>query len=256
MWRLPDDHSDAIITAFEHTRSAHGKSQLHLPETAIVFFMSRCTEYLAGQYHARQLTELLPRFLNSCPVWEIPEMNLCFLDGGRGAPQAADTVEILAALGVKTIIAVGMCGGYDEKVSVGDIIAPPKVFVEEGTSLHYYESIEASCPDDTLHQLAAALPNVCAYPLVSSDAVYRQTFRKEQLWREKGAVGVDMETSAVFSVARYLGIKAAAMLMVSDVHPLTPEQPKWEWSMTREMRYRLAELSMLLAKQLNKKDPV
>ncbi len=252
MWRLPDDHSEAIITAAEHTRSAHGECHLHLPKTAIVFFMSRCTEYLAAQYNAKECPELLPRFLNSCPVWEIPELNLCFLDGGRGAPQAADTVETLAALGVKNIISVGMCGGYDEKVGVGDIIAPAKAFVEEGTSLHYYETIEASCPDEPLHQLAAALPGVHSYPLVSTDAVYRQTFRKEQLWRGKGAAGVDMETSAVFSVSRYLGLKAVAMLMVSDVHPLTPDQPKWAWSMTREMRYQLAELGLQLAEQIQK----
>lgn len=252
MWRLPDDHSEAIITAAEHTRSAHGSCHMRLPETAIVFFMSRCTDYLAQRCSAKQLPELLPRFLNSCPVWEIPEQNLCFLDGGRGAPQAADTVETLAALGVKNIIAVGMCGAYDPKVSIGEIIAPPKAFVEEGTSLHYYEAIEASCPDEALHQLAAALPNVSVHPIVSTDAVYRQTFRKEQLWREKGAVGVDMETSAVFSVARCLGLKAAAMLMVSDVHPLSPDEPKWAWSMTREMRYQLAELGLQLAIQVQK----
>ncbi len=252
MWRLPDDHSEAIITAAEHTRSAHGGCHLHLPETAIVFFMSRCTEYLAEHYNAKLLPELLPRFLNSCPVWEIPERNLCFLDGGRGAPQAADTVEILAALGVKNIIAVGMCGGYDEKVSLGNIIVPPKAFVEEGTSLHYYEAIEASYPDEILHLMAAALPGISPYPLVSTDSVYRQTFRKEQFWREKGAVGVDMETSAVFSVSHYLGMKAVAMLMVSDVHPLTPDAPKWEWRMTREMRYQLAELAITLAGQLTK----
>ena len=250
MWRLPDDHSEAIITAAEHTRSAHGACHMRLPETAVVFFMSRCTDYLAEKYDATKLPDLLPRFLNSCPVWIMPEHQLCFLDGGRGAPQAADTVEILAALGVQNIIAIGMCGGYDENVSLGTIIAPSKALVEEGTSLHYYESIEASFPNENLHRLAASLPNVSVHPIVSTDAVYRQTFRKEQFWREKGAVGVDMETSAVFSVSRYLGIKAAAMLMVSDVHPLTPDAPKWAWSMTREMRYQLAELGLELAKQL------
>lgn len=251
MWRLPDDHSEPIITAAEHVRSAHGAGSMRLPETAIVFFMSRCTDYLAERYQANQLPELLPRFLNSCPVWEMPKRNLCFLDGGRGAPQAADTVETLAALGVKNIIAVGMCGAYDPKVSVGEIIAPPKAFVEEGTSLHYYESIEAAFPDEALHQLAASLPNVSARAIVSSDAVYRQTFCKEQLWREKGAVAIDMETSAVFSVARYLDLKVAAMLMVSDVHPLMPDDPKWTWSMTREMRYQLAELGLHLAEQVS-----
>ena len=171
-----------------------------------------------------------PRFLNRCPIWEIKELNLCFLNGGCGAPQAADTVETLAALGCKTIIAVGMCGAYDENVRVGKIIAPQKAFIEEGTSLHDYESIEASFPNEDMLNTAASLFHINTYPVVSTDAVYRQTFRKEQLWREKGA----METSAVFSVARYLGLKAVALLMVSDIHPVKQDAPKWEWNMTKK----------------------
>ena len=144
MWCLPDDSSKAVITAAEQINSAHRKCHLRLPETAVLFFMSKGTDYLIEHYHTEEMAEPFPRFLNRCPIWAIRDLNLCFLDGGRGAPQAADTVETLAALGVKNIVAVGMCGAYDEKVRVGEIIAPQKAFVEEGTSLHYYGSIEAS----------------------------------------------------------------------------------------------------------------
>lgn len=249
MWRLPDDDSKAVISASEQIHCAHRECRLQLPETAIVFFMSKGTDYLAAHYHAEELSEPFPRFLNRCPIWEIKEQHLCFLDGGRGAPQAVDTVETLAALGVKTIIAVGMCGAFDERVRVGEIITPKKAFVEEGTSLHYYESIDASFPDADLLQMAVSLFHTCTYPIVSTDAVYRQTFRKEQMWREKGAVGVDMETSAVFSVAQYLGLRAAALLMVSDIHPIKQDDPKWEWHMTREMKEHLAEQGILFARQ-------
>ena len=155
--------------------------------------MSKGTDYLIEHYHTEEMAEPFPRFLNRCPIWAIRDLNLCFLDGGRGAPQAADTVETLAALGVKNIVAVGMCGAYDEKVRVGEIIAPQKAFVEEGTSLHYYGSIEASYPNGDLLEMATGFLRVGNYPIVSSDAVYRQTFGKEQLWREKGAVGVDKD---------------------------------------------------------------
>ena len=250
MWCLPDDNSKPIITAAGH--SAHYGCQLKLPKTAVVFFMSKGTDYLAEHYDAVKMPELFPRFLNRCPIWVMKDFEVCFLDGGRGAPQAADTVETLAALGVKNIIAVGMCGGYDECVRAGEIIAPRKAFVEEGTSLHYYESIEAAYPDSELLSMTTALFGVADHPIVSTDAVYRQTFVKEELWREKGAVGVDMETSAVLSVAQYLGIKAVALLMVSDIHPLQPDGPKWAWRMTREMRYHLAQQGIVLAKKLIK----
>lgn len=250
MWCLPDDSSKAVITAAEQINSAHRKCHLRLPETAVLFFMSKGTDYLIEHYHTEEMAEPFPRFLNRCPIWAIRDLNLCFLDGGRGAPQAADTVETLAALGVKNIVALGMCGAYDEKVRVGEIIAPQKAFVEEGTSLHYYGSIEASYPNGDLLEMATGFLRVGNYPIVSSDAVYRQTFGKEQLWREKGAVGVDMETSAVFSVAQYLGRKAVALLMVSDIHPIKPDAPKWEWHMTKDMKYHLAEQGIALAKKL------
>lgn len=250
MWCLPDDNSKAIITASEQINSAHRACGLHLPETAIVFFMSKGTDYLTEHYKAEEMAEPFPRFLDRCPIWEIKDLQLCFLDGGRGAPQAVDTVETLAALGVKNIVAVGMCGAYAENIRVGEIIVPQRAFIEEGTSLHYFESIDSSYPDADLLSVVNSLPGIKNHPIVSTDAVYRQTFKKEQAWREKGAVGVDMETSAVFSVAQYLGIKAVALLMVSDVHPIKPDAPKWEWQMTKEMRYHLAEQGIALAKSL------
>lgn len=253
MWCLPNDKSKAIITSKEQIHSSrNNKCSLHLPETAIVFFMGKGTDYLVEHYDTIELSEPFPRFLNRCPIWEIKDLNLCFLDGGRGAPQAVDTVETLAALGVKNIILIGMCGAYDENVHIGEIISPRKAFVEEGTSLHYYESIEASYPDADFLDVAKSLFNIADYPIVSTDSIYRQTFNKEKLWREKGAVGVDMETSAVFSVAKYLGLKTVALLMVSDVHPLKPDAPKWEWQMTRDMRYHLTEKGITLAKKLIK----
>ena len=48
MWYLPDDDSKAVITAVEQIHSAHRECHLRLPETAIVFFMSKGTDYLVG----------------------------------------------------------------------------------------------------------------------------------------------------------------------------------------------------------------
>ena len=43
MWCLPNDKSRAVITANEQIHSAHRECRLQLPETAIVFFMSKDT---------------------------------------------------------------------------------------------------------------------------------------------------------------------------------------------------------------------
>lgn len=59
-----------------------------------------------------------------------------------------------------------------------------------------------------------------------------------------------METSAVFSVSHHLGLRAVALLMASDIHPIKPDSPKWEWHMTKEMKDHLAEKGITFAKQI------
>ncbi|MBQ8610366.1 MAG: nucleoside phosphorylase [Oscillospiraceae bacterium] len=250
MWYDSNDHTAAVITAKEQATFALHGEKLMLPKTAVVLFMGGLG-YLHQEYETELLTERFPRFLNKCPLYSIKGAQVCFLDGGRGAPQAVDTVETLAVMGVENIIAVGMCGGYDARLQVGDILIPPQVFSEEGTSCHYYEQTESFAPDTQLFEKAAAfVPEGKQLSTVTTDSVYRQTFAKEALWRQKGAVGVDMETSAVLSVSRYLGIRAATLLMVSDVHPLHEEDTRWAWRMTPELRRRVLCYAMNLALSL------
>ena len=52
------------------------------------------------------------------------------------------------------------------------------------------------------------------------------------------------------AIAQYLGLRAVALLMVSDIHPKQPEFPKWEWYMTKQMKYQLTEQGIALAKKI------
>lgn len=252
MWKYPDDNTRAVITAKEHIQSGHNPQNLCLPQTAVLFYMHSGEEYLRKNYPTHLLCEKLPRFLRGCPVYRFDlDNHFCFLDGGRGAPQAVDTLETLAALGVKTIVTVGMFGAFGENVNSGDIIIPNKAFVEEGTSLHYYDFIEYSVPSPSLYQRAVKeITSAKSFPIVSTDAVYRQTFLKEQLWREKGAVGVDMETSALFSVGSFLDLDVVSVLIASDKHPLREEDPAWAWTMTQETRHQFFEQVLQFVRKL------
>lgn len=237
MWTYCEDRTEPVITAKAQIESQHRGQALVLPKTALLFYMRGGIEFINQNYPTELITEKFPRFLNVCPLYRVAERNgLCFLDGGRGAPQAVDTLETLAALGVENVISVGMFGAFAEQVESGAVLVPGKAFVEEGTSLHYYPEIAFSRPDEGLRRFMAGRLGARSCPIVSTDAPYRQTFYKERLWREKGAAGVDMETSALFSVGHCLGIKVAAVLIASDKHPVSPQAPKWQWHMTKELR--------------------
>lgn len=251
MWKLSDDKTDAVITAKKHIASCHKSKCDRLPKTAIIFYMYSGVEYTKEQYRSKLITEKFPSFLNSRPIYKVEDYDICFLHGGWGAPMAADTLETLHALGVNNVVSIGMFGAFAENVNSGDIIIPEKAFSEEGTSLHYYENTDCFYPCEQLKNKALKhIENSKLLPIISTDAVYRQTFSKEQKWREKGAVGVDMETSALFSVGKYLGLNVISILIASDKHPLTENDSSWQWTMTKQMRCDFFEKCIRFAAQI------
>ena len=236
-WFDPEDRSSPVISAEKQMRGGHRGYTVQLPETAVVFFMGYGME-VAAEYPSHILTEKFPRFLRPSPIGQFDTGNhACFINGGSAAPMAADTLECLAASGVKRVAVMGICGAIAPEVNVGDVLLPPRVLVEEGTSLHYAQDAQWVCPDATLRERArAAFPEAKDKLLVSTDAVYRQTYRTEARWRGMGCGGVDMETSAMLCVGRALGVEVVALLVASDKHPEQEGDAPWGWHITREMR--------------------
>ncbi len=234
-WRLPNDDTAPVITAQRMIKSSHGaNTDIVLPETCVMFEIGMAMRYIEETRQADVLVEKLPCFLDSPKCISLCDYpSVCFTRGGYGAPAAVETLETLLALGVKRIIIAGMCGGFSQGIDVGNVIIPDKILSEEGTSRHYFTDHEYSYPDrsffqQAVHCLEDASP-VCTNATVTTDAVYRQTFVKEAMWRKMGCVGVDMESSALLSVCRFYDIPAVSILIVSDKHPISPDQGPWQW---------------------------
>ncbi|WP_457577388.1 nucleoside phosphorylase [Desulfomarina sp.] len=138
-----------------------------------------------------------------------------------GAPMATMTLEKLIALGAKKIILFGWCGAIAEKMAVGDIILPNGAVAGEGTSRYYLESDEISPSQNLLSRLERFF-NQHDYStetgkIWSTDAIYRESRRQLFSLRDKkNVVGVDMEFSALCSVAQFRRAEFAAVLVVSD----------------------------------------
>lgn len=233
----------SIITAKMQVQNIHPDWNYNLPEVAVLFFMSKGIDFLVQLVNSHQLPLNFPCMLEDKPVFVSDDNRFCFLYGGAGAPQAADTIETLNILGVKTIITVGMFGTFSSLVTPGEIICPNRAFIEEGTSRHYIDYLKTSSPDVGLHSLALENFQFKSCPIISTDAVYRETYEKEELWREEGAVGSDMETSAVFTVSKFLGMQSLAILIASDCHP-RESSSIWKWMMTDQMKQDLVKVSL------------
>lgn len=139
-----------------------------------------------------------------------------------GAPYAAMLMESLVVWGVDKILFIGWCGAIAAHVKAGDIIVPGNAMVDEGTSGHYCSpSCHVALPARQLvEQSRLALQHHQAPyhdgAIWTTDAIFRETVEKVKHYQTQGALAVEMELSAIFSVAGFRKIQAAGILVVSD----------------------------------------
>jgi len=179
-----------------------------------------------------------------------------------GAPYGVMLIESLIAKGAKDIIILGWCGAISGHLVPGDLIVPDKAFVDEGTSRHYLaleEESSAVLPDASLSQkLVRELNRAGEFfktgPIWTTDAIYRETREKVDWFKHKGAHAVEMECSALFAAAAFRGVRAAALLVVSD--SLATDTGDWDPAFNKKnfkiMRKTACRRAVEITKLLNK----
>jgi uridine phosphorylase len=183
---------------------------------------------------------------------------ICIAGPYIGAPYAAMLLESLAARGVTQVIVVGWCGAVRDDVQVGDLIIPQKAIVDEGTSRHYMQlegPVPVSCPDPALGTRLLCMidpleATVLQAPIWTTDAIYRETEKKVAWFRDKGAAAVEMECSALFSVARFRRIAVTAILSVSDSVAARQWDPGFRNKRFKKARKTACRAAMQLAGML------
>jgi len=138
------------------------------------------------------------------------------------APYAVMILETLAAWGAKEVIFLGWCGAISPKVRIGDILVPTLAWIDEGTSRAYSPEVcQSSLPSAPLTRSITTLLKNESIPfhegaIWTTDAIFRETPDKVECFQKKGALAVEMELSALFTVSAFLGIALSAILVVSD----------------------------------------
>ncbi len=138
-----------------------------------------------------------------------------------GAPQAAIALEKLIALGAQRLWVLGWCGSLQPDLRIGGLIVPTTALSEEGTSAHYPVHEESIRTDPALNERLkhalhrANLPFITG-PVWTTDAIYRETQAKVAKYGSKGILAVEMEISALITVAAYRSVALTGILVVSD----------------------------------------
>ncbi len=139
-----------------------------------------------------------------------------------GAPMAAMLLETLAAWGARRFIFLGWCGALTPSLQSGDILVPSGAIAEEGTTWAYGgDDSRVAAVSPAFQSLLIAHLQQCGIDcregsIWTTDAVFRETADKVRRYRDEGALAVEMELSALFTVGRLLDIELGAVLVVSD----------------------------------------
>ena len=152
---------------------------------------------------------------------------------GIGAPQAGDTVLALGCTACERLLFAGSLGGLRPDLRIGDLVIPEVSLAGDGFCRYLQpgfpkqdQFMERVRPDETLSaaltraavELAAGSSAALHHgPVYCTDSILAQFSWLEAMVAQTGCIGIEMESAAVFKAARSVGIRAAALLSVSDV---------------------------------------
>jgi purine-nucleoside phosphorylase len=130
--------------------------------------------------------------------------------------------ELIRTYGAKTLIRVGTCGAIQEDLKLGQVVLATGACGDSSANALYFEGMQfAATPDFELlykaYQIAKENKiDVIPGTIFSTDSFYDDVPKRWQRWIEHGVIGVEMESQALYTIAKKFKVKALSILTVSD----------------------------------------
>ncbi len=148
---------------------------------------------------------------------------------GMGMPSLSIYAnELIRDYGAKTLIRIGSCGGMQKSVGIRDVILAMTATSISTPSRGIFREVNfAPCADWTLLRAAAEAAEAKGTAthvggIYSADVFYDERPDLNELMTRHGILGVEMEAAELYNLAARHGVRALAVLTVSD-HLLTGE---------------------------------
>ena len=151
---------------------------------------------------------------------------------GIGGPSAAIALTELSKLGAHTFVRVGTCGGIDTDVKSGEIVIAQAAIRAEGTSKEYAPiEFPAVADFEVTTAIKKASESLGAKSHIGvvqcKDSFYGQhepdlmptsydLNNKWEAWKRLGTLASEMESAALFTVARFLKVRVGSCFFSSS----------------------------------------
>lgn len=145
-----------------------------------------------------------------------------FIKGQMCSPGIATQAEDLVAGGVEEFVHIGLAGGIDERLKVGDVVVTDGAYNDTAVAKLYgfdYDFIETNklLTDEMETRLKENKIISIRGKHWTTDAGYRETWEQVIRYRSKDALCVEMEGVGLFTIAKYRKCSATAIYIITDV---------------------------------------
>ena len=191
-----------------------------VPQRLILSYQTRIIEYATPILNTKKAWVYGP--FRPLYTGIVDNQEIGAFKASTGAPSAAAILEELCACGATHIVEVGVAGSLQSSLVPGNLVMVTEAFRDEGTSHHYFPpEVQLMASPLLKTQLLRGLNRrKLRYqegPVWTTDGVFRETRRKFFKFRNWGALAVNMETSALFAVAKFRQIELASIQVISDM---------------------------------------
>lgn len=142
---------------------------------------------------------------------------------GMGLPSTAIYVhELIQEYGVKTLIRMGTAGSIQKDIHIGDVVLAMSASTDSNMNKIKFNGLDFAPVADfkLLHQtyqtaIKSGIP-VRVGGVLSTDTFYSEAKNRYDIWSQHGVLGVEMESTALYTLAAAHQVKALTVLTISD----------------------------------------
>jgi uridine phosphorylase len=218
-WSAPHGYVTAHADFLHHHVDP---AQLDLGTSCLVTFSSSVYQHLLAHVATEENDHLWP--------YSTTPLRVCRTSTGRrfavhfpsyGGPRIANSLEQLAACGIRSVFGLGLGGTPQEHVEIGDMVVLEGAIRGDGVSRYYAPQEYPAVADLSLTAAVRARLETRGERYVTgvsfgTDALYREDEHLLTQLRVLGVLCVDLESSALLTVGRRLGLSCCWTGVISD----------------------------------------